>query len=141
VEKRMDEDLEAANAEKKRVEKLLGLPPGPEYIGTFSVDQATHPDFKDKTAVDWAVEFAVDGILNDSTRVKHQKLDDIARVLKGTPVDVVEKRWDDGTIEHVPTLGAPSEDYISLRQELANQGYSFQLDDGLPEPNDDDDDL
>jgi len=100
------------------------------YMGQFPVDQTTHPDFKDKTPVDWAKEIIVDGLLTDGVDHKQWALNQALMVLTGTPMVVEEARWENGTKEFRHWTGEPSEGYHSLLAELEAQDYSF--DPGIP---------
>jgi len=72
------------------------------YLGEFSVDLKRSPS-------DWALYFIgrYGGI--DGDHHKTWVLDQVARILNGAPVHVVEARWTNGEIEHRVNIGDSSE--------------------------------
>ncbi|NTF17820.1 hypothetical protein G6L37_05355 [Agrobacterium rubi] len=84
------------------------------YLGEFEVDLATTP-FKDFTPADWALRFVAAYGGFEGSHHKNWVLDQVARILKGTPVLVVEARWDrgaDGIEKHLRfSTGEPSAEY------------------------------
>ena len=99
------------------------------YLGETPVDVAKHPKYSRWTPADWAMLFIgkYSGIDGDhhKTWVFYQA----ARILKGTPVEVVQARWDNGQTEDRFTVAdPPSEDYkawvISMTSGV-NAGYDW----------------
>lgn len=81
------------------------------YLGDFPIDVPTSP-FADFTSADWAMYFVERFGQGEAAEHKAWVLDQVARILKGTPVCVVEARWDNGETEfRVSTVDDPSEDY------------------------------
>lgn len=80
------------------------------YLGQFDIDIET-TRFKGFTPQDWALYFimAYGGI--DGDHHKAWVLDQVARILKGTPVIVQEARWLNGTKNLRYWTGEPSPEY------------------------------
>lgn len=119
----MDSVERKTNAQCAAEWRAKGHTEQPKYLGETPVDTATHPEFKDKTAVDWAIDFAVDGLLTDGAHHKHTALVQVVQVLTGTPVHVREAKWEDGQHEFREVMGEPSQEYRSLLDELKKQDY------------------
>jgi hypothetical protein len=77
------------------------------YLGEFSVDLKRSP-FAEWTPSDWALYFIdrYGGI--DGDHHKTWVLDQVARILNGAPVLVVEARWTNGETEYRVSLGDSS---------------------------------
>lgn len=65
----------------------------------------------EKTPTEWALELIARDGGTDGDHHKAWVLDQIARVLTGTPVHVVEARWSNGHTEVRFDTGEPSEAY------------------------------
>lgn len=89
-----------------------------QYLGETPVNIADHPEFKTHTPADWAMVFITlyGGI--DGAHHKTWVLDQVSRILKGTPVLVSEARWDNGESNLWFNTAAPSEAYLQWRKEL-----------------------
>jgi hypothetical protein len=108
------------------------------YLGELDVDLADTP-YKGFTPADWAMCFvgSYGGI--DGDRHKAWVLDQVARVLKGTPVIVKEARWDRGGGDTEQAYrfwtGDPSEAYRAWVQgmlgELVDGEYECDYDEGI----------
>ena len=86
------------------------------YLGEFPVDIEKHDVFSKYTSVDWAMLFIemYGGI--DGAHHKNWVLDQVSRVLKGTPVIVTLAKWGNGECEYRHTLGEPSKAYLDWRE-------------------------
>jgi hypothetical protein len=83
------------------------------FLGETSVDVATHPEFSKYGPDDWALYYIE---LYGQTDGEHHKawvLDQVARILQGTPVIVTEAFWDNGQSEYRMKTGEPSSDYLA----------------------------
>lgn len=108
------------------------------YLGEFDVDIVATP-FKDHTPADWAMEHIsrYGGI--DGEHHKAWVFDQIARILKGTPVILKEARWDRGGTQHTEYrywTGEPSEGYhLWVKGMLGEQDedgeYEYDYDVGI----------
>ncbi len=61
-------------------------------------------------------------------------IDQVARILNGTLIVVVEARWDDGTTNFRITTGAPSDDYLNwvATQQCGDAGpTTYDWDEGI----------
>ena len=63
-----------------------------KYLGEFPVDVATHPEYSKYTQADWAMLFIGKYGKIDGGHHKTWVLDQVARILKGTPAVVVQAR-------------------------------------------------
>lgn len=81
------------------------------YLGTTPVDVSTDPSYSAHGPKDWALLWIerYGGI--DGDHHKAWVLDQIARILLGTPVIVTEARWANGTSEHRYQLAEPPAEY------------------------------
>ena len=74
------------------------------YLGEFSVDLAETP-FAMFGSSDWALYFIAHYGGLDGAHHKLWVLDQVARILNGCWINVVEARWADGTKEYRVTTG------------------------------------
>lgn len=81
-----------------------------KYLGEFEVD-INETEYKDYGPVEWGVYFCSYGQV-DGSHHKTWAIDQVVRVLKGTPVIIKEARWDDGKKEFRINLGEPSQAYL-----------------------------
>ena len=81
------------------------------YLGEFPVDIA-QSKFKDYTPADWAMYYIERYGQIDGEHHKAWVLDQVARILKGTPINVVEARWTTIDPEFRITTGEPSQEYL-----------------------------
>lgn len=81
------------------------------YLGDVVVDIATDETYKDHTPQDWAMEFITVYGQTDSSIHKAWALDQVARILKGTPVILSIASWDSGEREYRFKTGEPSIEY------------------------------
>lgn len=89
---------------------LPGKPRRPEFLGTFPVDIENSP-FRGYGKKDWALYFIQRWGGFEKEHQKAWVLDQVARILNGTPIIVEEKRWADGTNQFQVTLGEPTSRY------------------------------
>ena len=93
----------------------------PKYLGETPIDTTTHPDFKDMTPSDFAVLFISEYGQTDGGHHKSWVLDQVSRILHGTPVVVTEASWDDGNKQFRFDLGEPSAEYQAWRQDMLGE--------------------
>lgn len=111
-----------------------------KYLGEFLVDIETS-SFADWTPSDWAMYWIGSYGQIDGSHHKQWVLDQVARVLKGTPVILMEARWqnDDGSIETEfrPSVNEPSQDYLDWVEEMRgsydpeSEEYEYDYDNGI----------
>lgn len=70
-----------------------------KYLGQTPVVISEHPVYSTYTPSDWAMMFVSRYGQIDGDHHKSWVLDQVARVLKGTPVIVETASWDDGLTE------------------------------------------
>ena len=105
-----------------RLEKKVAA----NYLGSFDVATEDSP-FKDFTQNDWAMYFIGSYGQIDGGHHKQWVLDQVARILKGTPVKVSQRRWGPsdeypkGLIEHDANTGDPSPEYLAWVEEMRGE--------------------
>jgi len=90
------------------------------YLGEFPLDLAESP-FKDHGPADWAMYFVRRYGQIEGGHHKAWVLDQVARILKGTPVVVKEARWTGGQKEHRVVTGDPSAEYLAWVEEMKGE--------------------
>lgn len=104
------------------------------YLGEIAVHQSESP-YSGFTATDWALEYIAQYKSGDhhDTWV----LDQVARILHGTPVELKLARWSDGQQEWRPETGEPSQTYLDWRQkqrgkwDAENEEWEYSYDEGV----------
>lgn len=92
------------------------------YLGTTEAPLEDSP-FASYTPSDWALKFIVTFGGIDGSHHKTWVLDQVARILNGTPVKVFRSNWGpsddypDGHIEWLFSTGEPSADYLKMVEE------------------------
>jgi len=81
------------------------------YLGEFDLAADENP-YKDFTASQWAMLFIEHYGYIDGSHHKQWVIDQIARILQGTPIIVKEARWENGTKEIRFWTGEPSMAYL-----------------------------
>lgn len=95
-----------------------------KYLGEQLIDISSHPEFSIYKEKDWAMYFITAYGQIDGSHHKTWVLDQVARILKGTPVIVKEARWDNGNKEYrVVTSDDTSEEYKAWRIEMLGKQY------------------
>lgn len=79
-----------------------------------------------KTPEEWAMEFINRYGQIDGEHHKTWVLDQVARILMGTPVKSVEASWENGETEIRSTVGEPSYEYLCWRKEIAADDYGYE---------------
>lgn len=97
------------------------------YLGVFPVDISTHPVYSKYTPADWAMVFVERYGQFDGAWHKAWALDQVARILKGSPIVVVQARWDNHKPEDRISVGEPSAAYLAWVEEMKQDGkYSYE---------------
>jgi hypothetical protein len=96
------------------------------YLGQFPVD-VKQTKYKDYTPSDWAMYFIERYGQIDGAHHKLWVLDQVARILKGTPIVVEVAKWDNGVEEYRISTGDQSKEYAIWVNEMIGD------DDGEPE--------
>jgi hypothetical protein len=100
------------------------------YLGEFPVDITTS-EYADWQPAQWALYYIERYGAIDGDHHKTWVLDQIARILHGTPVIVTEARWDDGKIEHRVITGAATDTYHMWCDSMMDED-SEDYDIGIP---------
>lgn len=88
-----------------------------KYLGETELDVSTTP-FKDFQPEDWAMYWVESYGQDDGDHHKAWVIDQIARILKGTPVIVKLAQWDNGQKEYRVDLDSPSFEYLEWVTEM-----------------------
>jgi len=88
------------------------------YLGETPVTSLKGTPFEDYDAADWALEYAARyGQINGDHHTMWV-IDQMARILLGTPVKVVVARWENGQYEYRISTADPSQDYLAWVEEM-----------------------
>lgn len=106
------------------------------YLGESPVKIEDSP-YKDYTPADWAMHLIerYGGI--DGAHHKDWVMDQVARVLKGTPMEIVLAKWSNGQEEYrINTVEPPSQEYNDWVIEMLgeydeNEGYEYGYETGI----------
>ena len=101
------------------------------YLGEFKVEIEESP-FAEYKPEDWAMYFISIYSQIDGAHHKQWVLDQVARILKETPVIVTEARWEDGEPEYRVSLGEPSPQYLEwVKFMKGHEGLEYDYDEGI----------
>lgn len=108
------------------------------YLGQFPVNIKDTP-FAEFTSVDWAMYFNLKYGGIDGSHHKTWVLDQMSRILKGTPVIVELAKWDDGLEEYRFWTGEPSQEYHDWVKDCRGEwiqtddyeGWEYGYDEGI----------
>lgn len=87
------------------------------YLGEFTLTTLEDTPFEDFDQGDWALEFISLHGQTDGSHHKAWALDQVARILLGTPVKVEVASWSNGFQEFRVSTGEPSEEYLCWVEE------------------------
>ena len=102
------------------------------YLGETPVDVANHAVYSNYTPENWAMYFIsrYGGIEGDHHRA--WVLDQVSRILNGTPIAIEEARWSNGHTEMRVSTGEPSAAYLAWVEkqlggtdEYGDRDYSY----------------
>lgn len=104
------------------------------YLGEFDVDISASP-YKDYTPKDWGVEYISRYGSIDGSHHKDWVLDQVARILHGTKVDVKLAKWANGHSEYRIKTAEPSQEYhdwvLEMKGELIDGEYEYYYEEGI----------
>jgi hypothetical protein len=83
-----------------------------KYLGETLVEQKD-TIFKDYTPSDWVIYFIGQYGGFDGSHHKDWVLDQVSRILKGTPIIIKLARWSDGQEEYRISTGEPTKEYYN----------------------------
>lgn len=101
------------------------------YLGEFPVTVK-------KSKQEWAMAYITMYSGFDGSMHKDWVLDQVARILKGTPVNTVEARWDNGKTELRHSTGTPSKKYLEWVKYMKgawdeeNECFEYEYNEGSP---------
>lgn len=102
------------------------------YLGETSLESLAGTPYEGFGAVEWALEYIGRYGQIDGAHHKQWVLDQVARILKGTPVAVVLARWENGHTEYRFDTGEPSESYLSWVREMKGKDeMEYCYDEGI----------
>lgn len=106
------------------------------YLGEFEVDIKDTP-FKDYTPNDWAMDYMFSYGQIDGAHHKQWVIDQVSRILKGTPMVIKLAKWDTGQKEYRYTTGKPSQEYLDWVASYQGKydeewGYEYSYSVGTP---------
>src|SRR6202012_2839880 len=90
------------------------------YLGEFPVDIA-NTDMAAFGPSDWALYCIERYGTIDGDHHKAWVLDQVARILHGTPVTVTEARWESGEKEYRMKLAEPSAEYVAWVEQIEDE--------------------
>lgn len=96
------------------------------YLGQFPLAIAGS-EYDDWSPQDWAINFIQRYGQIEGEHHKLWVLDQVAQILHGSPVVVVEARWDDSPAEHRVSVGQPSQQYLEWKAEMEIDGYDVGI--------------
>lgn len=107
---------------------MSGLKPG-KYLGETVLESYDGTPYEGYTPSDWALEYinSYGGI--DGDHHKMWVIDQICRILKGTPIELKLAKWENHEEYRFSTL-EPSQKYLDWVQKTVESGYS--VDEGCP---------
>jgi len=104
------------------------------FLGETVVD-VKDTKFKDFTQADWAMYFIERYGQIDGEHHKTWVLDQVSRILKGTPVIIKQAKWDNGLSEYRISTDVPHIDFTNWVEEmkgnLVDGGYEYDYDNGI----------
>lgn len=82
------------------------------YLGEATVEQQDVPQFKDFTKTDWALYFIGSYGQIDGEHHKLWVLDQVARILNGSAIEIKLAKWTSGSFEYRVNVLEPSNEYL-----------------------------
>jgi hypothetical protein len=115
---------------------IIPSPARPKYLGEVVVDLTQVDEFKNYTPADWAMYYIECYGQIDGGHHKQWVLDQVARILKNTPITAKLAKWDDGQQQYRVSTGEPSAEYWAWRKEMAGDIVDgepeYDYDEGIP---------
>lgn len=111
-----------------------------KYLGEVDVDVVNHPKYSKFQPSDWAMLFITKYGQIDGEHHKSWVLDQVARILKGTPVIVRLASWANGEKEYRFWLDNPNDDYVNWVIKMKGdyiktadyEGFEYDYYEGIP---------
>lgn len=103
-----------------------------KYLGETLVSQNDVEEFKSFNQSDWAMYFIEGYGQIDGEHHKLWVLDQVAQLLKGTPVVIKLAKWDDGSCEYRVGLSKEKNlEYIEWRRKIFGDFDKYGYDEGI----------
>jgi len=108
-----------------------------DFLGVEELSSSEGTPYAEFTPNLWALSFITKYGGIDGSHHKDWVLDQVARVLNGTPVVIFVSRWNDGREEYSFETGDPSEDYLSWVTSMKGKfdeetgEYEYDYDEGI----------
>lgn len=90
------------------------------YLGQTPIN-ISQTEYKDFTLQQWAIEYIGRYGGFDGAHHKDWVLDQVARILHGTPIFIEEAKWSNGESELRFRTGDPSKDYLEWVREMQGE--------------------
>ena len=105
-----------------------------KFIGEIIVKQSDVLEFKHYTKADWVMYFISSYGQEDGSHHKGWVLDQVARILKGSEIEIRKASWDNGESEYHVNIVRPSEEYkqwVVQMGEGINGPETYSYDEGV----------
>ena len=89
-----------------------------QYLDEIPFSASTHPIYRKYKPIDWAMLYIENYGQIDGDHHKAWLIDQVARILRGTPVKLSVAKWSLGNKELRFTLGEPSMAYLEWRRSM-----------------------
>lgn len=98
-----------------------------KYLGEKLVNQEDVEEFKNFTSSDWSMYFIESYGQIEGEWHKSWVLDQVARILKGTPIIIHKAEWSDGSYEYRVNISKETSDaYKQWRVEMLGEYDEFE---------------
>lgn len=97
------------------------------YLGETVLDSYAETPFAGWDCLDWAQHYIHQYGGIDGVHHKIWVIDQVSRILAGTPVILSVAKWDNGQIEYRFITGEPSEGYTKRTDERMKRGYTVNV--------------
>jgi hypothetical protein len=106
------------------------------YLGEEELSSYEDTPYEGYAAKNWALTYISSYSQIDGAHHKQWVLDQVARILKGTPVKLAVARWNNGHEEYRFSTGEPSEAYLLWVEEMKGKKneegeYEYDYDEGI----------
>lgn len=107
-----------------------------KYLGERVID-VKETKYKDYSPQDWVIHYIESYGQIDGSHHKQWVMDQVVRILKGTPVIVRLAEWDNGLKELRVKTGEPSAEYLKWVEEMKGKfdeeedDYLYDYDEGI----------
>lgn len=91
------------------------------YLGETEIKSLVGTPYEGCGPTEWAMKFIEAYGQIDGSHHKQWVLDQVARILKGTPIDLVLAKWDNGQQEYRFSTGEPSQAYLDWVKEMLGE--------------------